>query len=128
MATLVREFTLDVPVEKVWNDLSEVGAINRLIDYLGVVTVEGDTRTCALENGGHLEELIVTVDEERKRIVYSIKDSPFGFEHHNASMQAVPEDHGTRFVWTTDLTPDSLAPALQQPLDAAVASIKRHFA
>lgn len=126
MATITREFALDVPPDAVWSRISEVGAINELIDFLGEVTVHGDRRTCALGDQGILDELIVSVDPDSRRIVYSIRQSPFEFEHHSASMQAVAEGDGrTRFLWITDFKPDSAAPALGDALDQAVASIKR---
>lgn len=126
MATITREFVLDVPADAVWNRISDIGAINELIDFLGEVTVEEDHRTCALDDGGTLDELIVSVDPDRQRLVYSIRQSPFGFDHHSASMQAVADGDGrTRFVWITDFKPEAAAPALEGAIDEAVASIKR---
>ena len=61
MATIVREFTLDAPADQVWTAVADVGAVDRLIDYLGEVTLDGATRTCQLADAGALEELIVTV-------------------------------------------------------------------
>ncbi len=129
MATLTREFVLDVPPDTVWSRISDVGAVNELIDFVGEVTVHGDRRTCALGDQGLLDELIVTVDPEQRRLVYSIRQSPFGFEHHSASMQAVADGDGrTRFLWITDFKPDTVTPALEDALDQAVASIKRVLA
>lgn len=126
MATLTREFVLDVPPDAVWRRISDVGAINQLVDFIGEVTVEGDRRTCALGDQGTLDELIVSIDPDRRRLVYSIQQSPFEFAHHSASMQAVADGDGsTRFVWTTDFKPESVAPAVEQAIDMAVESIKR---
>jgi hypothetical protein len=52
-----------------------------------------------------------------------IRESPFNFTHHSASMQALPNgEGGTRFLWVTDLKPDD---AVREDIfDAAVASIK----
>lgn len=125
MASVYREFDVDVPVEKVWAAIADVGAPNKIISFLGEVTLEGDRRTCSLGDMGMLDELIVSVDEASHRVVYSIRESPFDFTHHNASMQALPNGNGgTRFVWTTDLKPDAAAALIQEPLDAAVASIQ----
>lgn len=126
MATITREFVLDVPPDTVWSRISDVGAVNQLIDFIGEVTVNGDHRTCALGEQGTLDELIVSVDPDDRRLVYSIQQSPFGFEHHSASMQAAADGEGrTRFLWITDFKPDAVAPALEEALDQAVASIKR---
>lgn len=78
------------PVEKVWSAIADVGAPNKLITFLGETTLEGDRRSCSLGDMGKLEELIVSVDDENRRVVYSIRESPFNFTHHSASMQAIP--------------------------------------
>lgn len=128
MATIYREIPLDRTAADVWAGIADLGAVNQLIDFLGDVTVDGDVRRCSLGDAGELEELIVTVDHERQRLVYSIRQSPFGLTHHSASMQVVADEAGSRLVWTTDLLPDALAGALTEPVDAAAASIARHFA
>jgi carbon monoxide dehydrogenase subunit G len=126
MATITRDITLDVSPENAWRRIADVGAVNELIDFVGEVTLEGDHRSCALGDGGTLEELIVSIDSDRRRLVYSIRQSPFEFEHHSASMQAVPDGDGrTRFVWVTDFKPDAVAAALEGVIDQAVESIKR---
>lgn len=127
MATIVREFRVPPAPEDVWKRLADVGSINTLIDFLGEVTVEGDVRSCSLGDDGVLEELIVSVDHERRRFVYSIRQSPFGMEHHHASIQAVPDAGGTRLVWITDVKPDAVAPVIEEPIDAAVQSIQRQL-
>lgn len=128
MATIIREFAIDRPPTEVWKELAEVGKVNRVIDSLGEVTLDGDTRTCALGDAGHLEELIVAVDDERMRLAYAITTSPFNLTHHHASMQVLPDGAGSRVVWTTDLKPDEMAGAVSAPIDAAVASIESYFA
>lgn len=128
MATLTRRFPVDVDVERAWARVSDVGSVNELIDFLGEVTLDGDRRVCAMPDGGQLDELIVTVDDARRRLVYSIVDSPFQFSHHSASMQVVDRNGTTEFVWTTDFKPDAIAPALEEAVDAAVVSIERSLA
>lgn len=123
MASMYREFEVDAPVEKVWAAIADVGSPNKLITFLGEVTLEGDRRTCELGDMGKLEELIVTVDEEHRRVVYSIRESPYNMIHHSASMQALPNGNGgSKFVWVIDLYPDDVADP--QLVDATVESIK----
>lgn len=123
MATLYRETHLSAPVEKVWNALADVGAINRLITFLGEVTFDGSERVCSLGEG-RLRELIVSVDDDHRRVAYSIQESPFGFAHHHSSMQAVPNGDQTTFVWWTDVKPDEAAAPLSEAVDHALESIK----
>lgn len=129
MASIVREFTVATPAADVWAAVADVGAVNQLIDYLGEVTVDGDVRSCRLGDAGTLEELIVSLDHDVRRLAYTIQSSPFGFAHHHASMQVTAVDRGTsRLTWITDIAPDPLAEVVTEPIDAAVASIQRHFA
>jgi hypothetical protein len=96
---------------------------NKLITFLGETTLEGDRRSCSVGDMGKLEELIVSVDDENRCVVHSIRESQFNFTHHSASMQAITNGEGrTRFLWVTDLKPDD---AVQEDIfDAAVASVK----
>jgi hypothetical protein len=58
-----------------------------------------------------------------RRLVYSVRESPFNLIHHSASMQALPNGDGvTRCVWVTDVKPDNAIPG--DLFDAAVASIQ----
>jgi hypothetical protein len=65
------------------------------------------------------------VDDERRRLAYSIRESPFHFEHHHASMQIVPNGgSGARFIWTTDGKPDRVSPVLAEAIDRSVESLE----
>ncbi len=126
MATIHRSFEIGASPDEAWRAVRDVGKINQLITFLGDVTVAGDRRTCELGGQGQLNELIVSVDDERRRLAYSITESPFNFSHHHASMQIEPESGGgSRFTWITDLKPDEAAPALADAVDAAVESLKQ---
>lgn len=124
MATLYRETDLNAPADEVWNALADVGALNTLITFLGDVTVEGEERVCSLGDD-KLRELIVTVDDEHRRVAYSVQESPFNFAHHHSSMQVIPNGETTKFVWWTDVKPDETAPVLAQAIDQSVDSIRQ---
>ncbi len=126
MATIHREFPIAADAERAWAALRDVGAVNQLITFLGEVTVDGDRRTCEMGGHGTLDELIVSIDDERRRLAYTIQASPFDFTHHHASMQVV-ENGGTgaTFVWTTDVKPDAVVPALSDAIDGAIDSLKQ---
>ncbi len=125
MTTLIRQFTVDAGLDQAWAAIADVGAPNRLIDFLGEVRLDGNRRTCSLGEQGVLDEWIVAVDETRRRVAYSIRASPFDFDHHHASMEVASGEGGTVFTWTTDFLPDERAAALTPVIDAAIASITR---
>ncbi len=125
MATIHREFEIHAAPEDAWAAIRDVGRINEFITFLGQVTVEGDRRTCALGDQGTLREVILSVDDDRRRVAYTIVESPFNFEHHSASMQIAPNGgSGARFIWTTDVKPDGAVPPLSEAIDKAVESLK----
>jgi carbon monoxide dehydrogenase subunit G len=126
MATIHKEFEVPAPADAVWAALRDFGAVQRLAP--GFVT------DCALEEGGavrvvgffnglRVRERLVTLDDTARRIVYTA----FGGRttHHNASVRVVPlADDRCRLVWTTDLLPDTLAPAMAQMMDRGVEAMR----
>ena len=89
--------------------------------------VVGDIRTVRFANGSVVEERIITIDDERRRIVYAAeKGTPM--THHHASMQVIPEGSGRcRFVWITDLLPDSVAASVSQLIDGGSQALKANL-
>jgi hypothetical protein len=124
MASIYREFDVDAPVEKVWAAIADVGAPDKIINFLSDVTLNENRRSLQLGDMGRLEELIVSIDPDHRRVAYSVRESPFNLAHHNASVQALSNDKGgTRFVWITDVKPDEAA--APEIIDAAIESIKK---
>lgn len=106
--------------DEAWAKIADVGAVNQIFPFLGEVTLEGDSRTCDLGDGT-LEELIVTVDADRRRLVYAIVGGPLPFTQHSATMQVVPtEGGGCLLEWDHDFKPDSVEPMLIAAVTPAV--------
>jgi Polyketide cyclase / dehydrase and lipid transport len=101
---------IDASPEDVWAAVRDWGALHqRLVP--GFVTdtqLDGDDRIVTFFNGTVLRELLVDLDDETRRLVWSIVEGPY--THHNASAQVFSAGMGTsRFVWTADLLPNDLA-------------------
>ncbi|MFK3982417.1 SRPBCC family protein [Micromonospora sp. NPDC050397] len=130
MASITHDFAVEASVDKAWKALSDVGAVNQLITFLGPVTVDGDVRT--VDMGEFLiKELIVAVDPEQRRVAYSIKESPYELEHHHSSMQILPAADaadGCRMVWTIDVKPDATADEMAPGVVNAVEAIRKALA
>jgi carbon monoxide dehydrogenase subunit G len=125
MATIQREFKLRASPDAVWQALADFGAVHRVLAR-GFVTdcrleENGTLRVVTFANGMSARERLVTLDAQARRIVYTVEGGRA--THHNASAQLFPEGSGTRFVWTTDLLPDALAPAIAQMMDAGAAAM-----
>ena len=127
MATLFMTSRLPVSVEQAWR---RVAAVDQVHDILPVVTscsFEGDQRACLLANGAQLKEKIISIDNDLKRLAYSVIDSPFGLEYHAASMQIVADGQGSRIDWTTDFKPDHLKEALTPMLEQMFAQMSERL-
>ena len=110
MATIHKEFRVEAPVEDVWAAIRDIGAVHsRLAQKFVVDTrLEGDSRLVTFANGATVRERIVTIDDERRRLVYSVVE--WKATHHNASFQVFADGaSGTRVVWIADLLPNDLA-------------------
>lgn len=127
MASIYREITIKVQPASLWDALRDIGALNtRLVPgFVTECALDANVRTVTFANGMVAKELLVTVDEEAKRVVWSIVGGRL--THHNASVQVYAAGDCTcRVVWIADLLPSELAPAIAGMIDQGLAAMKRH--
>lgn len=124
MATIRKTVEVAETPEKVWEKLSKVGEISKLIGFVSDSVLTGDTRVCSLAQGGTLKEKIVTVDADARRVVYAITESPLNMEFHAASMEVGASGKGATMTWTVDLLPAEAAAQMEPMLDAAMEDMK----
>lgn len=124
MATVRRSIEIAVDPAAAWDALRDVGNVHTRLAPGFVVDcrLEGDTRQVTFGNGLTIPERIVAVDEENRRVVWTIPQPPY--EHHNGSAQVIAMDAGTRFEWVADLLPDSLAPGYADAMERGLQAIK----
>jgi len=128
MATIHRETLLDTAPGTAWDALRDWGAVHhRLVP--GFVTdtqVDGDIRVVTFADGTVVHELVVSLDDDTRRIAYAVVGGSLAPEHHHASMQILPEPGGrSRFVWTTDVRPAALAEPIAAMVDQGIEVIRR---
>src|SRR6185436_11840375 len=88
------------------------------------VRLETGARVVTFANGMVVRELIVTIDDGRRRLAYAAVGDMF--KHHNASMQVIEEGQDRcRLLWITDLLPDAAAQAVGGLIDEGAAIMKR---
>ena len=125
MASIRREAFIEARPETAWSALRDIGALHtRLVPGFVVDTkLEEGARVVTFGNGMVARELIVDVDDESRRVAWSVVGGRM--THHNASAQVFPEGRGCRFVWIADLLPHELAPVITTMIEQGMAVIKK---
>ena len=129
MTTIHREFPIGSTVDAAWAKLSDVGNVHEMLSILTDTTVNGDKRVCGVVGGGRIEELILSIDDDRHRVAYSVLSAPGAdLEFHAASMSLEAAGDAAKFVWTTDLKPDEAANQIAEIIDSETNNITAFFA
>jgi carbon monoxide dehydrogenase subunit G len=112
MASLREERHIAALPELVWDAIRDVGALHtRLVPGFVVDTkLEGDTRVVTFGNGLVAREPIVSVDDDRRRLVWGATGGRT--THYNAALEVFAEGEGSRVVWTIDFLPNEMAGAI----------------
>ena len=78
--------------------------------------MDDDDRIVTFANGMVVRERIVDLDDQARRLAYSVVDGPF--THHHATFTVTAEPDGTsRLTWVADLLPDEVAPMVEELMD-----------
>jgi carbon monoxide dehydrogenase subunit G len=126
MASIRKEILVNAPLGHVWDAVRDVGALHtRLVPGFVVdCKLEEDARIVTFGNGVEVRELIVDLDDESHRLVWSAVGGRLS--HHNASLQVFADGPGrSRMVWTADLLPNNLAGAIAAMIDQGAAAMKQ---
>ena len=131
MSTIIREVVIDADATSVWDALRDFGALEEKLAPGFVIRCElesSDTRLVTFFNGAEAREHLVGVDEDARRLAYSVIESRFDATHHNAAAQIIDDGIGrSRFAWTVDVLPDELATPIGTMMDAGLVAIKEHL-
>jgi hypothetical protein len=127
MASIRKDIHIAHEPDDVWAAVREVGAPHERLAQGFVVdtVVEPGSRVVTFAGGAVARELIVDVDEDRRRVAYSVVDGPLGATHNNASFEVVAEPGGSRLVWITDVLPHDLAPLVEELVEQGATAIAR---
>lgn len=127
MASLRKEIIINATPAYAWAALADWGGVHtRLAKGFVVDTkVDGEDRIVTFFNDDVVRERFVDRDDQARRLVWAVSDGQMGLEHYNGSAQVIDEGNGqTRFVWTTDLLPHEMAPAIGQLMERGIAAVK----
>ena len=125
MATLRRQIALNAAASTVWAALRDFGAVHTRVapGFLTKLDMDKGDRIVTFFNGMMARERLVTADDEDCRLVYSVVEGRAS--HYNAAVQVFAEGDGSRLVWTIDLLPNDLAPAIGGMMDHAAGFMKK---
>jgi hypothetical protein len=129
MATIRKEVRIEARPETAWDALRDVGALHTRVapGFVTDVRLEEGARIVTFGNGMVAREVIVSVEDDVRRLVWSIVGGRM--THHNGSAQVFADGpEGSRFVWTTDLLPDALAPSIEAMMAQAMPIIQATIA
>jgi hypothetical protein len=125
MAYFQQSMVINVVASVAWDALRDVGNLHtRLVQ--GFVTdchFDGHTRHIKFANGVTAAERIVAVDDQDKRVSWTAISERL--THHNAFAQVFAFGlHSCKLVWTVDLLPDSMEPAIAAMVGAGLKAMK----
>ena len=127
MATLHREIHIEARPDAIWDAARDVGALHtRLVPGFVVDTqLEGNARIVTFGNGMVVRELIISVDDQRRRLAWTAIGGRT--THYNAVLEVLADRSGTRVVWATDLLPDEMAEPVATMQENGLAAMKETF-
>ena len=125
MASIHKEIRIAARPEDVWDAVRDVGNIHKRLcpGFLTDCRMDGpDARIVTFGNGMVVKELIIDIDDERRRVAWSAVGGRLS--HHNASMQIFADGDGTRAVWIADLLPTELTGAISGMIEQGLNAMK----
>lgn len=117
------EFTVNAPPDVVWDAIRDVGSVHTRLAR-GFVThcaLDGDVRTVTFAHGLTVDERIISIDDDDRRLAYSATGGRA--DHHHSTVEVSPDGSGSRIVWTTDVAPDEVGPAIRAMVEAGSRAI-----
>ena len=129
MASIYKEFHVEASPQSVWEAIKDFGAVHTRLakGFVTDTTLAGDTRTVTFANGFIVQEQIVSVDDDLRRLVYRSVGGKAS--HHNAFFQVfgAPESK-SRVLWVTDLLPDEMRGPIEQMVELGSSAIQKTLA
>lgn len=126
MATIRKTAVIAAPAEHAWSAVRDFGAVHQRLAP-GILSDcrldDPRTRVVTFANGLVLKELLVSIEERERRLVYSAVEG--SARHHNASWQVVEDGAQCRLIWVADVLPDEVAPKMEPLMEQGIAIMKQ---
>jgi hypothetical protein len=128
MASIHKDIPLDARPDDVWAAVRDFGAVHQRVapDFVTDCKLDGDSRIVTFANGNSARELLVTMDEERRRLVYAVVGERV--KQHSASIQIFADgDNRSRMVWIADVLPNEIGPYIDGQMDLGALAMQKNF-
>src|SRR6185437_6749494 len=98
MASIYKDIALDARADDVLEAVRDFGEVHRRVapGFVTDAKLDGDTRIVTFANGNVAREVLVTMDDPRKRLVYAIVSERV--KQHSASIQIVADGERSRMI------------------------------
>ena len=126
MASIRKEILTKARPDDVWDAVRDIGALHTRLapGFVTDTRLEPGARVVTFGNGMVVRELIVTIDNDERRVVWSAVGG--SLTHHNGSAQVLSVAKGlTKVVWIADLLPDETASAISAMMEQGMAVMKQ---
>lgn len=112
MATLRSHVLIDQSPDAVWQLVRDVPGISRWFPAIIASTGDQQRRTVTLQDGSRLEEVVVTLDDQLRRLQYRVVDGDLPITDHLGTVDVLDlgEDRAL-VVYSTEIEPADLADA-----------------
>ena len=126
MASIRVHTRINASPDEVWKAVADWGSLDVWFPPVTKCEQTGpDVRRVELGPDTVLEERIVTLDGDLRRLQYTIFSGlPEG--SHLATIDVLEDAAGSLVVYGTDVTPDDLAPMIEGALTAGLSGLKSH--
>ena len=125
MPSIHKEISLAASPAAVWDVVRDVPAVHTRFapGFVVDTAMAGPDRIVTFANGFVAREVIVDVDEARRRLAYTVRSERIA--HHNASFQVIADGKGSRLVWIADVLPAVAAETVGAMMEDGIQAAKR---
>ena len=127
MASLRSTARIARPADEVWKVVSDAAGISAWFPGIEHATAADGTRSCTLAGGHELREDVVNVDDALRRFQYRITDG-MPVDYHLGTVDVLEDGpQAALVVYSTEITPDSLAGVVGPSVESGVQGLKAHL-
>ena len=128
MASIEKIIPIAAPAAAVWDAVRDFGAVHTRLapGFVTDTRVDGDVRIVTFANGNVAREQLVDCNDERRRLVYAIKNERMS--QHSASIQIIPDgEDRCRAIWITDVLPHDIAPYIDRQMELGARAMQNRL-